>query len=45
MKKRMALFLVLLMALLAFTGAALADETGLPAEGDTVEGITVKTIS
>ena len=45
MKKRMALFLVLLMALLALSGAALADETGLPAVGDTVEGFTVKSVS
>lgn len=45
MKKRMALLLVLALALLALSGAALADESALPAVGDTVEGFTVKSVS
>ena len=36
MKKRMALLLVLALAMLALSGAALADESALPAVGDTV---------
>ena len=45
MKKRMTLLLVLLMALLAAFGTAQADDAGLPAVGDTVEGFTVKSVS
>ena len=45
MKKRMALLLVLALALLALSDAALADESALPAVGDTVEGFTVKSVS
>lgn len=45
MKKRMALLLALLLALLTFSIAAQADETALPAVGDAVEGFTVKSVS